>query len=863
MKKFSVLLTVSLFLTSLSGCSSGELAEQNVPAETTASAENAPSTEKSHGVEAESSERRTMEMNSFNSDLSTAKCTESSNAADFSSLRIEAAAGDQITFEQINFDNAKCLLLETSVSEGSTNKAIELYIDEIKEENKIGTLITGDRAKANDYEFYEQYSELRNGISGTHNLIFSFPEAVELEADWFRLTSYSGAETEEERNVRMKWWRDAKFGQFIHFGAYSYLGGEYSGKKTGWYSEWIMDSLEISKEDYAANVTAHFNPEEFDAKKIVEDAKAAGQKYLVITSRHHEGLSIYDTKIRNFKDYSLTNPESCPEYKGGDILKELSEECKRAGIHFGVYTTIMDWHDICQTSFGEKIAEGHTKEEYKTALKGQLKELIEEYGVEVFFFDGEWVSWWTEADGRELYRYILSLNENCIVNNRVGKRNPSDGDYGTPEQEIPPTGLNYDWESNVTMNNSFGYKKGDNNWKSAQWIVSSVADIVSKGGNMLLNVGPDGSGRVEAPPLENMAAAGEWFGKFGESIYGTEKSCFSKSLGSDVRATVKSAEGKIYVILLETDPDVKGAISIPALENEIIGIIELANGKEVSYEAFENEILLYVSETEKQQFATVYEISVDGAPMERELKPAAENLAKGKSVVTSSNYDGFEGEKMTDGDTTEINENRWAPLDNDTELWAVIDLGSVQTIREVVIREWKDTFFTHDYRVESFKIAVSDDNETMTRVYSGGSIGECLTVDLGENVTGRYIKIYDIERVKGAKGSPSLSEIEVYEKHLPSPWITLENDPNALDDFPSVIGGKYADGNSVTLRVWGAAFAAFEINAETDPETGAWRAVIDRDKLSEGSITLTAILSDENGSQLATTVCTMEYGSAE
>ena len=134
------------------------------------------------------------------------------------------------------------------------------------------------------------------------------------------------------------------------------------GRQTGWYSEWIMNTLEISKEDYAANAAAHFNPENFDAKKIVNDAKAAGQKYLVITSRHHEGLSIYNTKIRNFKDYSLMNPDSCPEYKGGDILKELSLECKNAGIHFGVYTTIMDWHDPTQKDYGEKIAEGHTKE---------------------------------------------------------------------------------------------------------------------------------------------------------------------------------------------------------------------------------------------------------------------------------------------------------------------------------------------------------------------------------------------------------------------------------------------------------------------------------------------------------------------
>ncbi len=403
-----------------------------------------------------------VEMNSYNKKLTTAKCSDSENAADFTSLTVDAEPGDCIAFDNVKFNDAKCLMLEAAISENSTDKRINLYVDEVVDANKIGTMITNSRAKVNDLDFNEQYADLEKTVNGVHRLIFSFEDKIQLEADWFKLTSYSGSETEEEHNERMKWWRDAKFGQFIHFGAYSYLGGEYMDKKAGWYSEWIMDSLRISKEDYAENATALFNLENFNVKEIVSDAKAAGQKYIIITSRHHEGLSIFDSKIRNFKDYCLLNSDCCPLYKGGDILKELVEECKKEGIHFGVYTTIMDWHDPSQTGLNNNaIAEGYTKQEYKAQLKGQLKELIEDYGVEVFFFDGEWVGWWTAEDGKELYRYILSLNENCIVNNRVGKRRSSDGDYGTPEQEIPVTGLNYDWESCVTMNNSWGYKKGD------------------------------------------------------------------------------------------------------------------------------------------------------------------------------------------------------------------------------------------------------------------------------------------------------------------------------------------------------------------------------------------------------------------
>lgn len=148
-----------------------------------------------------------------------------------------------------------------------------------------------------------------------------------------------------------------------------------------------------------------------------------------------------------------------------------------------------------------------------------MRKLLENYDAEVLFFDGEWVDWWTEEDGRALYRFIRTLSPDCIVNNRIGKRNPSDGDYGTPEQEIPAEGLGYDWESNVTMNDSWGYKKGDENWKPPQWIISSILDIASKGGNLLLNVGPDGNGMLEKAPIDNMSAAGKWLERFGEAVY--------------------------------------------------------------------------------------------------------------------------------------------------------------------------------------------------------------------------------------------------------------------------------------------------------------------------------------------------------
>lgn len=557
-----------------------------------------------------------IDINEYVLQLTTAKCASGKNSPDFSSIKITAEKGDVIAYDNVDFTGAKCLLLEAAVSPKSA-RTVELYIDVVAVENKIGIIYIGGRTKADDFDFSEYYADIPQ-ILGIHRLIFRFTGHTELEADFFRLSSYTGLETEAERASRMKWWKAAKYGMFIHLGAYSYLGGEYLGRATGWYSEWIMDTFKIPKEDYAKNAAAHFNPKDFDAKKIVAAAKSAGQKYIVITSRHHEGLSIYDTKIRNFRDFCLMNKSSCPEYSGGDILKELSEECRKSGIHFGAYVTIMDWHDQSQEGWNEsRIADGHDKSEYVSQLKGQVLELLENYGAEVLFFDGEWVDWWTEEDGRALYRFIRTLSPGCIVNNRVGKRNPSDGDYGTPEQEIPAEGLGYDWESNVTMNDSWGYKKGDENWKSPQWIISSILDIASKGGNLLLNVGPDGNGALENAPVDNMSAAGKWLMRFGEAVYGTEKSCFKTAVDDDIRVTSKPAEGKIYISLLETDPSKKGRIILPPIDNKIVSIKELESGRSVEFEATGKGIAINVQKTEKQDYATVYEMTVEGEPTER------------------------------------------------------------------------------------------------------------------------------------------------------------------------------------------------------------------------------------------------------
>ena len=802
----------------------------------------------------------------YDSSTSTATVSAATNAPDFTPMKVVASSGKTLVFKNVYFTGAKCLMMSAAVSSGSTNKSIELYIDSVDASNKIGVLNTGSHAKVNDYDFTEQYADLAE-VTGTHDLIFSFKDTTELELDWFKMTSYTGTETKEQKDARMEWWREAKYGQFIHMGAYSYLGGYYKGTKYTGYSEWIMEKMKISKTDYMANAAANFNPVDFDAEKIVSDAKAAGEKYIIITSRHHEGFSIYDTQIRNFKDYSLFSVGNGGNYTGPDPLKALSRECKKQGLHFGAYITIMDWYDPSQENYKDIVSDS-AKAEYKAQLKGQVKELIEDYGVEVFFFDGDWVSWWTNDDGKEMYRYILSLNEKCIVNDRVGhNRSKTIGDYSTPEQKIPDTGSDYDWESCVTMNGSWGYKVGDNNWKTPQWIITSLLDVTSKGGNLLLNVGPNGNGTVQQEAINNMNAAGKWLAEYGQYvIYGAEANIFSSNLDSNIRVTTKTEEtdegtiGKIYVSLLEKDPKKVGTVTIPAVENTIISAIALTSGKEIPYQSLGDKLLLDISETEKQDYATIFEITVVGAPEEAYDHG---NLAYKKEVSASSVYSSnYSAGNMVDGNTTST---RWAPDDSEKNPYAVIDLGKPCTVGSFVLYEYKQEKDTKQYRCASFKVSASTDGENWEEIYTGGEIGEREEFVLYAPAEARYLKIHDFEKLNGSTGNVSIYEWEVYAPDRLDPNISIDNTADKIMTPSITLTGTCSDctgSETVSVKVKGETLPAFTVPAEVvydENINGTWSLTLSKASLAEENLTFTAYLCGEDGSLLAADTYYAEY----
>lgn len=343
------------------------------------------------------------------------------------------------------------------------------------------------------------------------------------------------AETPQQKAARMKWWTDARFGMFIHWGLYSVPAGEWKGRRD--LAEWFMDATAIPRAQYE-QFAKRFNPTKYDPDEWVRIARDAGMKYIVITAKHHEGFAMWDTRGT---DYNIAR--RTPYGRG--VLAPLAAAARRAGLHFGTYYSIMDWHDPSQSAaepgkhYNPTRMDPKRKSAYIAEMKVELAELIRETHTEVLWFDGEWVDWWTDADGRDLYAYLRRLDPKLIINNRIGHTRDAHGvnqgvgvgDFGTPEQEIPPQGYppGVYWESCMTLNDHWGYNKYDQHWKSPTTVVHNLVDIASKGGNYLLNIGPTAEGVLPAGGVAVLKQVGRWMQANGVSIYGTSASPFPQA----------------------------------------------------------------------------------------------------------------------------------------------------------------------------------------------------------------------------------------------------------------------------------------------------------------------------------------------
>jgi len=324
----------------------------------------------------------------------------------------------------------------------------------------------------------------------------------------------------EERDARMAWWRDAKFGMFVHWGIYSVVGGEYNGQKLPNSAEWMMNRGKIPIAEYR-KYAEQFNPTKFDADAFVSLAKKAGMKYIVITAKHHDGFSMFGS---NATDYNVV--DATPFKR--DIMKELSEACQKQGIRLGFYySQAQDWHHPggMGNNWDKTIKRVSNDEYVREKAFPEAKQLLTEYGpISIFWWDTPRKMSKEALDSLYSTRF---LQPGLITNDRLGDGYP--GDHKTFERHIPPAGpTDQDWEVCMPISGSWGYKRGDNDFKSVRTLIRNFADIASKGGNYLLNISPTGEGTLLPQAIERLHAIGAWMKTNSESIYGTTASPFGK-----------------------------------------------------------------------------------------------------------------------------------------------------------------------------------------------------------------------------------------------------------------------------------------------------------------------------------------------
>lgn len=403
---------------------------------------------------------------------------------------------------------------------------------------------------------------------------------------------------------RTQWFRDAKFGMFIHWGPYAVIGRH----------EWARHRFQIPQAQYDVYARS-FNPVRFNADEWVGLAYGAGARYIVITSKHHDGFSIYRSKVSDY-DMEIT------PYPG-DPLKDLAQASARRGIRLGFYHSIMDWHHPAYTpkrAWEVKDPKaGGNLDKYLDFMKEQLRELLTGYGdVAMIWFDGEWEHTTQELRSDEIYDFIRQVSPKTLINDRLYKREPGNrADFGTPEQFVPATGMRDPsgnpilWESCVTINtDSWGYNKYETEFKTPRDLVRMLVEVVSKGGNLLLNVGPMPDGRIQQEFVTRLNAMGEWMNVNSEAIYGTTASPFAR-LPFFGRATVKG--NTLYLHVFQWPRE--GKLRVPGLKNLVQSARLLADPKTNLRTSRDGaDLLVELPPAAPDEVASVVALTLDGAP---------------------------------------------------------------------------------------------------------------------------------------------------------------------------------------------------------------------------------------------------------
>jgi alpha-L-fucosidase len=437
------------------------------------------------------------------------------------------------------------------------------------------------------------------------------------------------AQTQAEdavRRERLAWFHEAKYGLFIHWGLYAIPAGEWKGKRIPGIGEWIMYRARVPVREYE-RLAKQFNPVKFDAEAWVRLAKDAGMKYIVITSKHHDGFALYDSKVSTYDVVDAT------PFKR-DILKELAAACARQGMRLGFYySQAQDWHEPGgagnEWDFppdDQKDKSGAYDKYLRDKAEPQVRELLTGYGpVALIWFDTPRLM--TKARGQRFVDIVRSLQPKTLIDGRLG----TEGDYvSTGDNVIPAEIQKTAWEVPATINHTWGYKSYDKDWKSPGLITFKLIDIVSKGGNYLLNVGPMADGVIPQPSQDVLRHVGDWLKINGEAVYGAGPTPFGAELGEtsskgakDVRGNplflqqtqwrVTTRPGKLYFTFFD---EPRAPFEIPAMKNEVKRAYRLADGVPVELKKENGRSFLVLERPILDPMATVVVVEVAGNRIE-------------------------------------------------------------------------------------------------------------------------------------------------------------------------------------------------------------------------------------------------------
>ncbi len=524
---------------------------------------------------------------------------------------------------------------------------------------------------------------------------------------------------------KMDWWKEAKFGLFIHWGIYSVPAGKWGNTTT--YNEWIMQQAKIPRATYAA-LANDFMPNKFNADNWVKMAQAAGQKYIVITAKHHDGFAMFDSKASSYNVVAATPFKQ-------DVLKALAESCRKYNMKLGFYySQAQDWYHPGGAIYNKKEWDsthlGNMAEYIDKIAVPQVKEIVSNYGDVA-------VLWWdtptnmTKAMSQQLAD-LLKPYPHIITNNRLGAG--IGGDVETPEQIIPATGFpNRNWEVCMTMNGHWGYNAWDDRWKSTKDLLRKLIDINSKGGNFLLNVGPDQYGEIPAVCQQTLLEMGDWLSLNGEAIYGTTANPFpSLSYG---RATRKGQTIYLHVF----DWPKNGRLNVPLL-NTIKKAYLLADKKvSLKVDHVGEHSILHLPSYAPDKMASVIAIEFEGEP---KVLPAP---MLGKNVTASSTKEGTAIAYLNDGNP----KNKWQPLQGDSLAWVQVDLLQPTAINGFTVVE---PFKKWDNHAQNLALQYQDGLQwkTAVAVQTEGS-GHTVYFDA---VTAQHFRL----TIQDKKGEPTLNE---------------------------------------------------------------------------------------------------------